>query len=174
MIPPYRNAVCRGSLALGTACRRCERCDAEREQMRAQQVSAEKSDAHQPTINVVVNATELKAAPDIAQKVKDALAGSMRFHSGGVAGLPVKGYKKEQPAHLVALVNENKLLEELVLRQITCHVRTDGIDQRFVALARTKIQEAFMDLNRAVFQPQRIEDMDGTTALIVKLLDRSN
>lgn len=30
-------------------------------------------------------------------------------------------------------------------------------DQRWIAIARTHFQEGFMALNRAVFQPQRIE-----------------
>lgn len=74
-------------------------------------------------------------------------------------GLPVAGYRA-QPQENVDLVNENKRLEEAVLRQIDKHVRNHGskdIDQRMVALARTKTQEAFMWLNRAVFQPSRID-----------------
>jgi hypothetical protein len=74
------------------------------------------------------------------------------------AGLPVAGYKS-QTSENVELVNENKAIEERVLRQIDKHVRNHGsteIDQRMVALARTKTQEAFMWLNRAVFQPTRI------------------
>lgn len=77
----------------------------------------------------------------------------------GAKGLPVAGYKPVQPQWALDLVNENKVLEERVLRQIDRHVRNHGsteIDQRAVALARTKVQEAFMWLNRGVFQPQRI------------------
>lgn len=79
-------------------------------------------------------------------------------------GLPVAGYKPAQPQWAIDLVNENKILEERALRQIDRHVRNDengqpAIDHRCVALARTKIQEAFMWLNRAVFQPQRIEKL---------------
>ena len=73
-------------------------------------------------------------------------------------GLPVPGYR-EQSGESVALVTANKLLEERVLRQIDAHVRdrdSRDIDQRMVALARTKVQEAFMWLNRSVFQPSRI------------------
>lgn len=79
-------------------------------------------------------------------------------------GLPVAGYKP-QSAENVALVNQNKVMEERVLRQIDEHVRdrdSREIDQRMVALARTKVQEAFMWLNRAVFQPGRIELSDDT------------
>lgn len=73
-------------------------------------------------------------------------------------GLPVAGYRPQSDEN-VSLVNENKALEERVLRQIDKHVRNHNsfeIDQRMVALARTKVQEAFMWLNRAVFQPGRV------------------
>ncbi|MDE4297115.1 cyclic nucleotide-binding protein [Phaeobacter gallaeciensis] len=76
--------------------------------------------------------------------------------------LPVNGYTS-QSDEKVALVNENKLIEELVMRQLDRHVRnvnSSDIDQRMVALARTKTQEAFMWLNRAVFQPKRLYDAD--------------
>ena len=71
-------------------------------------------------------------------------------------GLPVKGYAPTQPEWKINLVNENKVLEEQVLRQIDTHAEHADVDQRAVALARTNIQTAFMWLNRAVFQPQRI------------------
>ena len=70
--------------------------------------------------------------------------------------LPVKGYVA-QPQENVDLVNENKILEERVLRQIEKHEGNSLTDRRMVALARTKAQEAFMWLNRAVFQPTRIK-----------------
>ena len=45
-----------------------------------------------------------------------------------------------------------------MLRQIERHKeRGTELDQRAIALAFTKIQEAFMWLNRGVFQPQRLE-----------------
>jgi hypothetical protein len=75
-----------------------------------------------------------------------------------LVGLPVAGYQAQSDEN-VALVNENKILEERVLRQIDKHVRnrdSQDIDQRMVALARTGIQDAFMWLNRAVFQPKRV------------------
>lgn len=75
-----------------------------------------------------------------------------------VEGLPVAGYKKVQPPHLVALVNENKVLEEKILRQIDLHVQRGAeLDQRSVQMARGLIEDAFMRLNRGVFQPQRLE-----------------
>ena len=71
---------------------------------------------------------------------------------------PVAGYRALSDEQ-IAMMNENKLLEELVLRQIDRHVRdrdSAEIDQRMVALARTHLQEAFMWLNRAIAQPTRI------------------
>lgn len=79
-------------------------------------------------------------------------------HQVPVVGLPVAGYKKTQPQWALDLVNENKILEEKILRQIDGHAELGAkLDQRAVALARTKIQEAFMWLNRGVFQPERID-----------------
>lgn len=87
-------------------------------------------------------------------------------------GLPVAGYVAQSDAK-VALVNQNKELEERVLRQIDAiNIENESrplgqpniYDPRMTALARTGIQEAFMWLNRAIFQPQRVslpEDEDG-------------
>lgn len=83
-------------------------------------------------------------------------------------GLPVAGYVP-QSDDKVAVVNRNKILEERVLRQIDAmdkaslddavaagKGRPNLYDPRMIALARTGIQEAFMWLNRAVFQPTRV------------------
>ncbi len=79
-------------------------------------------------------------------------------------GLPVQGYKPTQPDWAIALVNENKVLEERILRQIDAHRdRGSDLDQRHVAIARTEIEKAFMSLNRAVFQPQRIQLPEDAT-----------
>lgn len=72
------------------------------------------------------------------------------------AGLPVAGYQP-QSEEKVELVNENKVLEEQVLRQIEKIKATPGYDARMAAIAFTGVQEAFMWLNRAVFQPSRID-----------------
>lgn len=86
------------------------------------------------------------------------------------SGLPVAGYTTQSDAR-VAIVNQNKEIEERCLRQIDRMAGHGGstldsseFDQRMVALARTKLQEGFMWLNRAVFQPQRLtlpEDQGG-------------
>ena len=72
-------------------------------------------------------------------------------------GLPVKGYTSQSSGKVV-LVNENKILEERVLRQIDYMKsdRCEGVDGRMLAIAHTNIQQAFMWMNRAVFQPERI------------------
>lgn len=84
--------------------------------------------------------------------------------------LPVKGYT-DQTDEKIALVDENKILEELVLRQIDAHREKNAIDQRLVDLAHTKIQEGFMLLNRSVFQPGRLTDdqLNGSDALLARL-----
>lgn len=71
-------------------------------------------------------------------------------------GLPVSGYVA-QTDDKVAFVNENKALEERVLRQLDAMRANNAFDQRMVSIAFTGIQEAFMWANRAVFQPTRIK-----------------
>ncbi len=71
------------------------------------------------------------------------------------AGLPVAGYNS-QSADKVALVNANKELEERCIRAAEAIQKTEGMDPRMAALAITGIQQSFMWLNRAVFQPGRV------------------
>lgn len=70
-------------------------------------------------------------------------------------GFAVYGYSA-QSDDKVALVNENKILEERVLRQLDKLTLDHSVDQRMVQLGRTNIQQAFMWINRAVFQPGRV------------------
>ena len=70
-------------------------------------------------------------------------------------GLPVSGYKP-QSDDKVSVVNVNKQLEERVLRQIDAMRSVPGNDPRMMSIAYTGIQDAFMWLNRAVFQPGRV------------------
>ena len=78
-------------------------------------------------------------------------------------GLPVAGYV-DQNAENVALVNAHKEMEERVLRRFeTLQAHDSPHDRRMAALAITKLQEAFMWANRAVFKPGRVklpEDVD--------------
>ena len=71
------------------------------------------------------------------------------------SGLPVAGYKP-QSDDKVALVNLNKQIEEQVLRILDDLRALDGIDHRWLAIGRTQLEQAFMAINRAVFQPGRV------------------
>lgn len=71
-------------------------------------------------------------------------------------GLPVAGYTA-QTTDKVELVNANKVLEERCIRAAEAIRDTEGFDGRMAALAITNIQQGFMWLNRAVFQPGRID-----------------
>lgn len=70
------------------------------------------------------------------------------------AGLPVSGYKP-QDSEAVALVNENKQLEERVLRQLDKLSARFESDGRWLAIGRTAIENGFMAVNRAIFKPGR-------------------
>lgn len=75
--------------------------------------------------------------------------------------------KKRLSEAAVALVNRTKELEEMVLRhldslneaQVNDHpgenAAAPDLDWRWLAIGRTSIEQGFMAINRAVFQPQR-------------------
>lgn len=76
-------------------------------------------------------------------------------------GLPVAGYRP-QTSDAVDIVNGNKLIEERLLRRLD-EMKGDGnIEQRWLAIARTGFEEAFMALNRAVFKPERVSLPEDT------------
>lgn len=72
------------------------------------------------------------------------------------SGLPVAGYRP-QSDDKVALVNANKQAEERVLRILDALAEQPEIDKRWLAIGRTEIEKGFMAVNRAVFQPGRVE-----------------
>ena len=72
-------------------------------------------------------------------------------------GLPVRGYVSQSDEN-VEIVNQNKELEELVLRQMDTMASIPEYDQHMISIARTNLQQSFMWLNRAVFQPKRLSD----------------
>lgn len=79
--------------------------------------------------------------------------------SSKIQGLPVAGYEPEVDAWKVEMVNENKILEERVLRRVDQHVRnrdSQEIDQASVQIARRHVEDAFYRLNRAIMHPKRI------------------
>jgi hypothetical protein len=69
--------------------------------------------------------------------------------------LPVVGYHS-QSDHNISLVNENKALEERVLRRLDALKDIADVDQRWLEMARSQIEQGFMAANRAVFQPGRV------------------
>lgn len=69
--------------------------------------------------------------------------------------LPVSGYTT-QSDDKVLTVNENKQLEEAVLRRLDALKENPDVDQRWLAIGRTGIEQAFMAINRSVFKPQRL------------------
>lgn len=88
------------------------------------------------------------------------------------------GYKTLSDEQL-AIMKDNKLLEEIVLRQVDNHVRQNGsneLDQRWVSIARTHFQEGFMALSRAVAQHARIrpntEAVEGFAVDVERLVDK--
>lgn len=75
--------------------------------------------------------------------------------------LPVQGYKPQSQA-TVDLVNENKQLEEIALRQLdrlatltAINGEPVSVDKRWLAIGRTHLEQAWMAINRSVFQPAR-------------------
>lgn len=70
-------------------------------------------------------------------------------------GLPVPGYRPQSEAN-IAISKVNKELEERCIRQAEAIRDMPGMDARMAALAITNLQQAFMWLNRAVFQPGRV------------------
>lgn len=71
-------------------------------------------------------------------------------------GLPVPGYK-DQTTTNVALVSHFKRQEERLLREMGEMKDMPDIDQRWLAIARTQIEQGYMALNRSVFKPDRVE-----------------
>jgi hypothetical protein len=71
-------------------------------------------------------------------------------------GSPVLGYSPVTESK-ADLVNVNKRLEEIILRRIEELQKHPETDKRMLAKGFTDIQQAFMWINRAVFQPARLE-----------------
>jgi hypothetical protein len=54
-------------------------------------------------------------------------------------------------------VNGFKKIEEQILRLLDGMKEGTDIDQRWLAIGRTNIEQGFMAVNRSVFRPGRIE-----------------
>jgi hypothetical protein len=70
-------------------------------------------------------------------------------------GLPVAGYRPQSEENVV-LVNQNKIAEEHILRLLDL-LTTKDVDQRWLAISRTHIEQGFMALNRSIFKPARVK-----------------
>lgn len=90
----------------------------------------------------------------------DAIAALTQHKGNGLMtqhqGLPVAGYTA-QPSENVQMVNINKRDEERLLRSLDQYAINPDVDKRWLAIARTHIEQGFMALNRAIFKPARIE-----------------
>jgi hypothetical protein len=75
------------------------------------------------------------------------------------AGLPVAGYRSQSEAKIAA-VNENKKVKEGILRLLDALAELPEVDRRWLATGRTHIEQGFMAVNRAIFQPERVK-LDG-------------
>jgi hypothetical protein len=65
----------------------------------------------------------------------------------------VEGYREGN----IAMVNRNKEIEETILRMLDSMRLDPQIDQRWLQIGRTTMEQAFMAINRAVFKPGRID-----------------
>lgn len=153
----YTNPTCRGSLGLGNACRRCERCLDELKALEGFGSAVGTVSEPDPSGDTPIQTL----APKVAGEFKAGtlwVDGSTDEPATYTQTLPVAGYKNEQPAWVIELVNINKILEEAVMRQLD-HIKVKygaDVDQRQLALARTATENAFYHSNRALYQPQRI------------------
>ena len=69
--------------------------------------------------------------------------------------LPVSGYTTQSQG-AVDQVNLNKQMEEEVLVRFDAMAQWTDVDQRWLAIARTHIEQGFMAANRAIFKPKRL------------------
>jgi len=70
-------------------------------------------------------------------------------------GLPVPGYRPQSDA-AVAIVTTMKRTEEKILRALDDLAAREDIDQRWLAIGRTQIEQGFMAVNRSIFRPARV------------------
>lgn len=71
------------------------------------------------------------------------------------SGLPVSGYRP-QNQEAVDTVNGFKRDEERILRKLDALKNSNDVDQRWLAIGRTQLEQAFMAINRSVFKPSRV------------------
>lgn len=69
--------------------------------------------------------------------------------------LPVAGYKPQDDT-AIGWVNQMKSAEERLLRHLDDLKAAPDLDQRWLAVGRTHLEQAFMAINRSVFRPTRV------------------
>jgi hypothetical protein len=70
-------------------------------------------------------------------------------------GLPVSGYRPQSKT-AIDCVNAIKAREEQILRQLDHMAGDPEVDQRWLAIGRTGLEQAFMAINRSIFRPARV------------------
>jgi len=70
---------------------------------------------------------------------------------------PVQHSYRPLPKDSIDLVNIFKIDEEKALRHLDQLEARDDIDKRWLAIGRTRLQEAYMAIVRAIFQPTRLQ-----------------
>jgi len=70
--------------------------------------------------------------------------------------IPVAGYNAQSNEN-VQLVNQNKRAEEHILQLLDIYAASPDVDARWLAVARTHIEQGFMAMNRTIFKPQRVK-----------------
>ena len=68
--------------------------------------------------------------------------------------LPVAGYTAQSDEN-VHLVNLNKRDEERILLSIDLYAMNPNVDKRWLAIARTHIEQGFMAMNRAILSEHK-------------------
>lgn len=82
--------------------------------------------------------------------------GKTREIPGVKSNTTILGHTK--PTTTVAeQVNDNKIMEERILRRLDAFALDPETDKRWLAIGRTKIEEAFMAINRSLFKPNRVQ-----------------
>lgn len=69
----------------------------------------------------------------------------------------IPGYRPLS-AEAVSRLTGNKRIEETVLRILDVLQQSATVDQRWLAIGRTHIEQGFMAVNRAVTRPKRLSD----------------
>jgi hypothetical protein len=67
----------------------------------------------------------------------------------------VLGYRP-QSSDAISIVNSMKRTEEEILRVLDLMKGGSEVDQHWLALGRSQLEQAFMAITRSVFRPQRV------------------